>query len=178
MSHKKSDSKKNVVLVGGGYANVHVVQALAKTLDRTRFNLILLTPRPYYIHIVAGLRIAVTEEGKVEDQAFIPYDKLPGCSLVQGKVASIEESAPGKGGVLVLESKERIEYAALVLGTGSAWSGTTDFPDTDEAVREYVRTWRSRFAKASNIVVVGGGAVGIGKAPPRAWHLSANWIYT
>lgn len=174
MSSKKSDNKKNIVLVGGGYANVHVVGELAKTLDRSRFNLIILTPRSYYLHLIAGLRMAVTAEDKLEDQAFIPYDKLPGCTLVLGKVASIEETAPGKGGVLVLESKERIDYAALVLGTGSVWSGTTDFPDSDEAVREYIQSWRSRFSKANNIVIVGGGAVGIGETTSRTYAQGAT----
>lgn len=164
MSYKKSDAgKKNVVLVGGGYGNIHVVNFLAKTLDRARFNLVLVNPRPYYVHLIAALRVSVTAEGRLEDQALIPYDKLPGCTLVQGKVAAIEEAGPGKGGVLVLESGERVEYAALVLGTGSSWSGTTDFPDPDEDVHEHINSWRSRFAKARNVVVVGGGAVGIGE---------------
>ena len=169
MSHKKSDtSKKNVVIVGGGYANVHVVNALEKTLDRTRFNLLLVTPRPYYLHLIAALRVAVTAEGQLEDDALIPYDRLPGVTLVQGKVAAIEEAAPGQGGALVLESGERVEYAALVLGTGSSWTGTTDFPDADEDVREHIRSWRAAFSKASNVVIVGGGAVGIGERSPCA----------
>ena len=95
--------------------------------------------------------------------SLIPYDRLPGVTLVEGKAVAIEEAAPGKGGAVVLESGERVEYAALVLGTGSSWSGTTDFPDPDEDVHEHISSWRSRFAKAKNVVVVGGGAVGIGE---------------
>ncbi|KIP01404.1 hypothetical protein PHLGIDRAFT_80620 [Phlebiopsis gigantea 11061_1 CR5-6] len=162
MSYKKSDaSKKNVVVVGGGYANVHVVNYLEKTLDRARFNLVLVNPRPYYVHLIASLRVAVTAEGHLEDEALIPYDKLPAVTLVQGKVTAIEEAAPGKGGVLVLEGGERVEYVALVLGTGSTWTGTTDFPDTDADIREHLRSWRAAFSKAKNVVIVGGGAVGI-----------------
>ena len=159
---KKSDDKQNVVVVGGGYANIHIINFLEKTLDRTKYNLVLVNPRPYYLHQVAALRMVVVDDPQLEKDSFIPYDKLPGVSFVQGKAVSIEETAPGKGGVVVLESGDRIEYVALVLATGSIWSGTTDFADPDEAVKEHIRTWRERFAKADNIVIAGGGAVGIG----------------
>ena len=75
--------------------------------------------------------------------------------------------------LLVLESGERVEYAALVLGTGSSWTGTTDFPDADEDVREHIRSWRAAFSKASNVVIVGGGAVGIGE---YRLYASVRWL--
>lgn len=176
MSSKKSDTaKKNVVLVGGGYANVHVVHGLAKTLDRTRYNLILLNPRPYYVHIVAGLRMVVTDEGKLEDSALIPYDRLPGVTFVQGKVASITETAPGKGGVLTLDNGDQLDYAVLVLGTGSIWSGPVGFGDSDEAVRAHIGEWRKKFTSAKNVVIAGGGAVGIGEFHHRGILAGLIW---
>lgn len=163
MSKKYDEHKKNIVVVGGGYGNIHVVQHISKKLDHTRYNLILLNPRPYYVHLIAGLRLTVTDAGKLEDTALIPYDKLPGVTFVQGKVASIDETAPGKGGVLVLEDGEHLDYAVLVLGTGSRWSGPLDFADSAEQVREQIKSWREKFAKAKNVVIAGGGAVGIGR---------------
>ena len=165
MSKKSDDKKQNVVLVGGGYANIHVVNALEKTLDRTRFNLVLVNPRPYYLHQVSALRMVTVADEQLVKDSLIPYDRLPGVTLVEGKAVAIEEAAPGKGGAVVLESGERVEYAALVLATGSRWSGTTDFGDADKAVHEHIETWRQRIAKASNVVIVGGGAVGIGAFP-------------
>lgn len=162
MASKKSDDKKNVVLVGGGYANIHIVNYLEKTLDRTKYNLVLVNPRPYYLHQVSALRMVVVDDPQLEKDSFIPYDKLPGTTFVLGKAVSIEETAPGKGGVVVLDNGERIDYVALVLATGSKWSGTTDFADPDDAVKEHIKTWRQRISKATNVVIVGGGAVGIG----------------
>lgn len=157
---KKADDKQNVVLVGGGYANIHVVNYLEKTLDRARYNLVIVNPRPYYLHQVSALRmVAVADDALVKD-SLIPYDRLPGVTLVQGKAVAIEEAAPGKGGAVVLENGERVQYAALVLATGSRWSGTPDFGDDDKAVHEHIETWRQRIAKANNVVIVGGGAVG------------------
>lgn len=161
MSKKTDAQKKNVVVVGGGYAGIHAAEYLAKQLDRTQYNLILLNPRPYYLHLVAALRMVVSEAGKLEERALIPYDRLPGVTFVQGTLAEIEETAPGKGGVLVLTNGEHIEYAALVLATGSKWQGPLAFGDSDEEVREHVKLWRERFARAKNVLIVGGGAVGI-----------------
>lgn len=160
---KKSDSRKNVVVVGGGFAGVNAVTALGKSVDRTKYNVVLVTPRPYYVHLIASLRMVVSAEDKLEDSALVPYDRLlPGLEHVVASVAAIEETAPGKGGVLVLSTGERVEYAALVLATGSLWSGVSAFGDTDESVRKHISEWRARFAGAQNVVIVGGGAVGIG----------------
>lgn len=161
MSKKTDNGKKNVVVVGGGYAGIHAVNYTAKKLDKAKYNLILINPRPYYLHLVATLRMSVSDTDKLEEKAFVPYDRLP-CTFVQGKVTAIEETAPGKGGAVVLDNGEHIDYTALVLATGSKWSGTTNFGETEEEVQKHIRLWRDRFAKAKNIVVVGGGAVGIG----------------
>ena len=98
MSKKSDDKKQNVVLVGGGYANIHVVNALEKTLDRTRFNLVLVNPRPYYLHQVSALRMVTVADEQLVKDSLIPYDRLPGVTLVEGKAVAIEEAAPGKGG--------------------------------------------------------------------------------
>lgn len=160
---KKVDDKRNVVLVGGGYANIHIVNFFEKTLDHTRFNLVLINPRPYYLHQVSALRMVTVSDEQLVKDSLIPYDRL-GVELVQGKAVAIEEAAPGKGGAVVLESGDRIEYAALVLATGSRWFGTTDFGDSDKAVHEHINAWRQRIAKAKSVVIVGGGAVGIEQA--------------
>ncbi|EKM48752.1 uncharacterized protein PHACADRAFT_179428 [Phanerochaete carnosa HHB-10118-sp] len=160
MSKKTDEGKKNVVIVGGGAAGVEVVQQLAKQLDHAQYNLILLNARPYFVHVIAGLRMAVSEAERLEDQVLIPYDRLP-ATFVQGTLVEIEETAPGKGGVLVLANGDRLEYAALILATGSKWPGLIDYGDSNEEVHENIRIWRERFAQAKNVVIAGGGAVGI-----------------
>lgn len=160
---KKSDTRKNVVVVGGGFAGVHAVNSLAKVLDKSRYNLVLVTPRPYYVHLLATLRMVVSSADKLEDTALIPYDKLAGgVEHVVGRVTAIENAPSGVGKVLALNSGEKIEYSAVILATGSLWSGVAAFGDTDQAIREQLAQWRSRFAEAKHIVIIGGGAVGIG----------------
>ncbi|KAI0629813.1 FAD/NAD-P-binding domain-containing protein [Trametes polyzona] len=157
-------SKKNVVIVGGGWAGTLIARELSGKLDASAYNLILVNQRPYTIHLVASARMTVTAEDKLEERALIPYDKLfinGNGSVKVGTVVSIEESAPGKGGEVVLEDGERIPYAALVLATGSSWQGPLHFPEKDSDVRAHIDAWRSKFEKANHVVIVGGGAVGI-----------------
>lgn len=164
MSKKIDSDKKNVVVVGGGFAGLAMVTELSKKLDKTRFNLVLITSRPYFVHILALARMTVADTDNLENLALIPYDKLP-QHVVQkvGTVTAIEEKAPGEGGTVVLKNGERVPYAALVLATGSRFSGPFDLGDTDEEIRSSIKGWRRRYASAKHVVVVGGGAVGIGK---------------
>jgi hypothetical protein len=53
-------------------------------------------------------------------------------------------------------------YSILVLTQGALWSGPTGFPRSDAEVKEHIKNLQTKFAKAQNIVLVGGGAVGFG----------------
>lgn len=50
---------------------------------------------------------------------------------------------------------------ALVLATGSKWSGPINLPESDADIHKFVAEWREKFGAATDIVVVGGGAVGV-----------------
>lgn len=163
---KKSDDRKNVVVVGGGGYGSGFAHDLSAKLDASKYNLVLISARPYYIHLVAAIRFTVTSEGSLEDRAFIPYDKLfvnGNGTFVQGKVTAVEDLGKGNGGDVVLENGEKVHYDVLVLATGSSWSGPLSFPDGDSDVRTSLNSWRDKYTTASEIVFVGGGAVGIGK---------------
>jgi apoptosis-inducing factor 2 len=162
MSKKFENNKKNVVIVGGGYAGIHAVSYVAKKLDTTKYNLVLVNPKPYYTHLIAALRMTVSDLDNLEETALVPYDKLP-CAFVQAKVNTIQETGPGKGGVLILDNGEQLDYTALVLATGSRWPGLADFGDTDRDAQNHIRLSRGNVARAKNIVITGGGAVGIGR---------------
>ncbi|KAL6306197.1 hypothetical protein BKA93DRAFT_729915 [Sparassis latifolia] len=161
---KTIEEKKNVVIVGGGHAGSLLARSLSRTLDSSKYRVILINERPYAIHFLAAARMTVTDEGHIEDGALIPYDKLfinGNGTLKVDKVTAIEETEPGQGGVVVLQSGERISYAALALASGSSWSGPLDFPTTDSEIREHIKEWRLKYGNAKHIVLIGGGAVGI-----------------
>lgn len=174
--------KTQVVVVGGGAAGLAIVRRLGAKLDMAKHNLVLVTATPYYTHLPACIRMVVTSAGSLEDSAFVPYDALVPKSLkvVVGKLIKIEEDTPeqrdpqeaagsgkmpvGSAGRLLLEgTEETVRYDALILATGCQWEGPLDLPGSKEGVKRWVEEWREKFAKAEDIVIVGGGATGLGR---------------
>ncbi|KAI0700184.1 FAD/NAD-P-binding domain-containing protein [Cytidiella melzeri] len=161
MSKKLDNSKKNVVVVGGGLAGLAAAKGLVTKLDATKYNVVLVTSKPYYIHLIALIRMTVSDIDDLENRALIPYDKVSGLIHKVGTVVSIEETAPGEGGSLVFVDGERLPYAALLLSTGSTWPGPLAVGDSDKEIRNNLKQWRSKYATARHVVIVGGGPVGI-----------------
>lgn len=179
--------KQNVVVVGGGISGVTVAQGLSKKLDHEKFNLILIEPRPYHVWLPATARMAVTSDEKFVETVVFPFDRVfvkDKGSIKQDKVVSIKEGKGEEAGELELASGETLKYrgkrtrplsspcthltiirtlstSALVLATGSKWSGPVDIPDSEADLRQFASQWREKFKAAEDIVIVGGGAVGV-----------------
>ncbi|KAG6899186.1 hypothetical protein C0993_012555 [Termitomyces sp. T159_Od127] len=131
-------AKRNIIIVGGGSAGVNAARALSKTLDSSKYELILVNPLPYRIWLIATLRLAVTQDEDLKNNIFLPYDKVflnGNGKFVRGKVVSFTHSK--EGGTVTLESGETI--------------------DTD-GVTEHLSTFHGKFSKAKHIVLAGGGA--------------------
>ncbi|KAI0671198.1 FAD/NAD-P-binding domain-containing protein [Trametes maxima] len=155
---------KNVVIVGAGWAGVCIARELSSKLNAAKYTITLVNERPYLIHLIAGARLVVAEEDHLEDKALIPYDRLfrGGNGTVKiGKVVSVHETAPGKGGEVRLENGETLPYDALVFSTGSTWTGPLEFPQSEADVRAYINVWRGKCDKAKHVIVVGGGPLGL-----------------
>lgn len=163
----EKSGKKNVVVIGGGFAGGTAARELSKKLSPSQYNIILIDARPFYTHLPALARIAVSAEDQLEDKALFGFEKLfhnGNGTYKQGKVVSIAEAAPGKGGEVVLESGERVPYSALLIATGAVWPEVIQLPESDSATKSHINTWRNKVEKANHVVIVGGGAVGIGSS--------------
>lgn len=125
-----------------------------------------MTARPQYTHLPAALRVLIDKDTPI-NTLFMPYDKIfdkfPG-ELKIASVSSIDENKTLQGGRVILKTGEQITYDILAVATGSSWQGFISFPSEQALYEEHIQLWRNKFAKAEDIVIVGGGAVGIGKS--------------
>jgi len=161
-----SDKRQTVIIVGGGAAGAPAARELSALVDPAKHRLILITARPHYTHLPGTIRMVVSSQEKLEDRVFMPFvpDWLRGKGEVKvGRVESIEGGGE-KGGRVVLADGETLDYSVLVLATGSTWEGPLNLPDSQEDELASIKASRKQFEKANKIVLVGGGAIGIGEA--------------
>ncbi|KIY50167.1 FAD/NAD(P)-binding domain-containing protein [Fistulina hepatica ATCC 64428] len=154
-------SPKNIAIVGAGAGGV-LANALSKSLDPSLYTITLIDPRPYHVLLPATARLVVSDEDHLEDQAFVPLDKIfanGNGRLIEGKVSKID--AYEKSGTLTLGSGDTIDYDILVLASGSKWHGPIALPENDDDMPAYLAKTREEIKNAKSIVLVGGGAVGI-----------------
>ncbi|KAG2003442.1 hypothetical protein CC2G_004044 [Coprinopsis cinerea AmutBmut pab1-1] len=174
-----------IVVVGGGAAGCQVVRGLAAQLHPTKHKLILITPRPQYINLLGSLRVMVDPNASL-NTVFLPFEKLFGHFPGELKVASVKSvevargpySPPAKdahfadlqntppvhagaGGTLLLSTGEIVRYDILVLATGSVYEGLVNFPLDPKEYHDHIEKWRKKISDAQNIVIAGGGPVGI-----------------
>ncbi|EFI27389.1 hypothetical protein CC1G_14860 [Coprinopsis cinerea okayama7 len=162
-----SNDRQNIVVVGGGPVGAATVKALlaSKSFNSAAQRIVVVTSRPFFVHLPAMIRATVTSEDALETTAlmeygssFVPADK---GEVKFGKVVKIIEDGKDEGGSVVLEGGQSIRYSVLVLATGNLWNGPMDIPDDKKGIQGLFDSWRAKFEKAQNIVLVGGGAVGI-----------------
>ncbi|KAH8814679.1 hypothetical protein DL96DRAFT_1535093 [Flagelloscypha sp. PMI_526] len=155
-------NKQTVVIIGSGSGG-SLAHSLAPKLDASKHELILISPLPYYMLLIPALRMNITSEGNLDstEKAMIPLDNLfpPGVPgrHIQGVVTSIEENT------VSLEDGTAVDYDILVLATGSKWTGLLQFPfnNGEKAVQSYIEKQRAAIASAKDVIIAGGGSVGV-----------------
>jgi apoptosis-inducing factor 2 len=162
-------SKQNIVVLGGGVAGANITKLLSSSplFSSGQHTLTLISQRPFYAHLIAALRPSVTSVGTFDERLQIPYDGVLNgvASLIVGNATAIVEHKGKEGGYVEMEGGERVEWDILVIATGSNWEGPSDLPYTNNEIKDFMASWRNKIEKADNIIVVGGGSVGIGKFP-------------
>ncbi|CAO3610078.1 unnamed protein product [Cunninghamella blakesleeana] len=152
---------KTVVIIGGGYAGVSMVKSLEKQFNDKNIRIILIESKTHFYHAVGGLRAAVLG---LDDQVFIPYDQLFKSDLnkvIHAKAVRFDENTVYLDRS-VNEFGDSISFDFLVIATGTIYSSPakTDM-DTLEKGKLQLQQIQQKVKDAKNILVIGGGPVGI-----------------
>ncbi|KAG8740579.1 hypothetical protein FRC11_000188, partial [Ceratobasidium sp. 423] len=150
-------AKQNIVVVGSGGGGLVLVQALQKRLNPETHQLVVVEKRDYYAHWPGLVRGSVTSQGSFNENGLIPFDRAfdPSVRLVRSAAKQITSTE------VITESEERIVYSHLVLATGSLWNSALALPDSRKQALEHFKSFREQLEAAKDVVIVGGGAVGI-----------------
>ncbi|EGZ05876.1 hypothetical protein PHYSODRAFT_258122 [Phytophthora sojae] len=164
-----------IVIIGGGSGGFRLAQALAKNLtEKDNTDVIVLEKNAFFYHVVGAPRAYV--DADYTDKMFIPYDNaIPKHSakfvrIVRGVATRISAETNEVSYHAIgsddrqSEATETLQFDYLVLATGSSYSVPIK-PDSREFARSAteakLQEVRGHIEKAKNVLVVGGGSVGV-----------------
>ncbi|CAO3625830.1 unnamed protein product [Cunninghamella echinulata] len=133
-----------VVIIGGSYGGFAVAKALEKEFN-DKAEIIIIERRTHFYHAVGGLRAAVLG---LDDLVFIPYDKLfklPTNKVIHAKAIHFDEKS--------------VTLDKSVDGFGD--SINFDFLVCKKKRKTQLNHIQQQVKEAKNILIIGGGPVGI-----------------
>jgi NADH dehydrogenase FAD-containing subunit len=154
-----TENAKNVVIIGGSYAGIHLARRLSETLP-TGYKAVLIERNSHFNHLYVFPRFGVVSGH--EHTAFVPYDGIPSFGP-RGILSHVRDSVSSLTPTQVrLASGKSIDYEYLACATGTWQPAPSKASSTEkaEACAE-LQASQKRIQHANRIAVVGGGPVGI-----------------
>lgn len=146
--------EKKVLILGGGFAGARVAQDLVSA----GFNNVTLVDRKDYFEVTYATLRGLIDPENLGQRARMKYADFITADFLQGEVANLSEHTVQVDG-------ETIDFDCAVVATGSQYKTLTLTKSKDATSLEDRRTefdgWHQNLQAANNILIIGGGAVGV-----------------
>jgi NADH dehydrogenase FAD-containing subunit len=173
----KSQTMKNIVILGGSYAGITAAHGILKHAAKTQpFKVTLVSPSTHHYGNMASARGIVPDQF-TDDQLFVPiapgFDQYPSSQfefiLASADSLDIETK---KVGISSATGHGTLEYDFLILATGSRTTEPTPFKGLGptETTKAALYAFQARVGKAKKIVVAGAGITGVEVAGELAFY--------
>jgi NADH dehydrogenase FAD-containing subunit len=165
----KSQTMKNIVILGGSYAGITAAHGILKQHLKTRpFKVILVSPSTHHYGNMAAAR-GILPDQFTDDQLFVPI--APGFTQYPKSqfefILASAESLDVKAKTVEISTsaghKTILSYDYLILATGTRTTEPTPFKGlgSTETTKAALHDFQARVAKAKKIVVAGAGITGV-----------------
>ncbi|KAF9896481.1 hypothetical protein BX616_007376, partial [Lobosporangium transversale] len=159
----QSAPKKNVVIIGGSCVAIAATMIAKKSLPSTH-RVIIIEKHSHFHYMFAFPRACVISGW--ENELFVPYTKFFE-SPEQGQVIQAVATGISKTHVELDRAIEgfgtNIEYDYLIYATGARHPepGNLNDHDTKKGAIQRIKDMQAKIQKATKILLIGGGAVGL-----------------
>lgn len=156
---------KTVVVIGGSYVGTNLAESLAKAAAG-RFRVLLVEKNSHFQHLFAFPRYALTTRVETH-KAFIPYQKSrlgQEGAFIQAKALELSKDSIRLDREISFDGQRtnKIPYDALAITTGTKLSPPSTLPGSEKLDgTAYLRKHAAQVEAGKQIVIIGGGAVGV-----------------
>jgi len=150
---------KKIVIIGGGFAGSHIVRELENKFDVT-----LIDSKDYFEFTPSILRTIVNPE-HIKKIQIIHTHYLKRAKVIVGCVKTINNR------YVTLKNSNKIHFDYLVICSGSNYNTPFKEKDIIKITRaEHLRDCYTNLCKAKEILIIGGGLVGVELAAEISTH--------
>jgi apoptosis-inducing factor 2 len=158
-----SEARKEIVIIGSGYAGVETYKQLDKK-KLNNVNITLISKTNYFYHNVASPRAIV--DTKIAEDICLKLDRIikgNDRQFILGSVLSIDENASTVTfNKIESNQNDSIKFDYLVLALGSAYASPFHSSEYDRSKQiDLIKDYNDKIKSANKILIVGGGAVGV-----------------